>query len=403
LPALDGLRGIAILLVMQYHFWGLAFGIMGRTPEQRLDLWAKRVTGVGWAGVDLFFVLSGFLITGILYDARTSSTYFRSFYARRLLRLAPVFYLFLLFVLFIAPLIPQVDAVAGVSDVRSVQAWLWLYAVNIGMAFQRFNINVPLAYIPYWSLAVEEQFYLVWPLVVLALPRRPLMALCVVLAVAALAVRVIMLSDLTAGVFNLNAPDILMPARMDTLALGALIALAARGTELPLLRRAAPAAAAFAAVVLVTLFITNAGLKVLDPDVQRLGFTAFAVLFAALLLAALHAGSDSMLHRFLTIPVLRLFGKYSYAMYVMHLLAALVLARLAIVNDLTPTVAGYQSPMNVLFSASATAASFVLAWLSWQLIEQPILRLKARFPYQDRSRAAAPAPGEAEPAAAAAQ
>ncbi len=406
LPALDGVRGIAILMVMQFHFWGLAFGLTGRQPEERLDIWAKRVVGVGWSGVDLFFVLSGFLITGILYDAKTSNTYFRSFYARRFLRLAPVFYLFLLFVLFVAPLIHDVDAVAEVPELRSIQAWMWLYAVNIGNAVKPFDVDVPLAYVPFWSLAVEEQFYLVWPLVVLSIPRRPLMALCALLVASALAIRLALLGGVADSVFANNAPHILMPARMDTLALGALIALAARGGELRILSRLAPVAVAASLAILGTLFVKNDGLSVFDREVEGVGFTAFALVFAALLLASLQARTSSPLHRALAHPILRQSGKYSYAMYVVHVLVALVLARLAILHELTPTLASHHLPLNVAFSAVATATTFGIAWLSWQLIEQPLLRLKAFFPYQDRGPAPAPAPavaGEAEPASASAQ
>ncbi|MBI5288892.1 MAG: acyltransferase [Chloroflexi bacterium] len=384
LPALDGIRGLAILMVMEFHFWGLVFGLSGRRPETGIDGWAKRITGVGWSGVDLFFVLSGFLITGILYDAKSSNSFFRSFYARRFLRLAPVYYLFLLFVLLVVPFIHEINVAADVPELRAIQAWMWLYASNIGSAVKPFDARLPLVHAHFWSLAVEEQFYLVWPVVVFLLSRRQLMWACGAMVFGALAIRFVLTEGYGAGTFGLNAPGVLMPARMDALALGALIALAARGTELPLLSRLVIPVATLSAAYLLGTFIMHDGLDTLDNNVRRLGYTCLALLYASLLTAALQARAGSQLHRLLTLPVLRTFGKYSYAMYVVHLLTAVVLARQFLLHDMTPTLFGSQIPLNIIFSATATATTMAIAWLSWQLIEQPLLRLKAFFPYQGR-------------------
>src|SRR5579883_636250 len=110
LPVLDGIRGLAILLVMQYHFWGIVPGLFGRGGTSRLDVELGRLFGAGWCGVDLFFVLSGFLITGILYDSRGSRSYFRDFYAKRVLRIFPVYYGFLAVLLFVLPHFPRLAA-----------------------------------------------------------------------------------------------------------------------------------------------------------------------------------------------------------------------------------------------------------------------------------------------------
>ncbi len=390
LPTLDGVRGIAILMVMEFHLWGLVFDVSWRPATLAIDQWLDRIIGVGWSGVDLFFVLSGFLITGILYDTKKSSSFLRTFYARRFLRLAPVFYLFLLFVLFIAPFIEPIDNVAEVEKLRDIQWWMFSYTINIGNGIRQFNAFLPLVYAPFWSLAVEEQFYLVWPFAVLALPRRPLMGLCCVMIVVALAIRLALTGGFYDNIFANNAAAVLMPARMDSLALGALVALAARGTELPSMARVAPGIMVTAGAFLVVLFFKNAGLRPTMADVDGVGYTAFAFLYAALLVMVLHAHEGSRLYRVLTLAPLRAFGKYSYAMYVFHLLTALVLMRAFIEYELTPTLHGSQIPLNIIFSATATATTFALAWLSWQLIEQPLLRLKKRIRYAE---APAPIPG----------
>jgi peptidoglycan/LPS O-acetylase OafA/YrhL len=379
-------------MVMEFHLWGLAFSIGSQVPTLAIDQWVARITGMGWSGVDLFFVLSGFLITGILYDTKKSNGFLRTFYARRFLRLAPVYYLFLLFVLLVVPYIEPINAVAQVDELRDIQWWMWLYAINIGEAVRSFDAPLPVTHIHFWSLAVEEQFYLVWPFAVLALPRRPLMGLCCLMIVAALAFRVALTEGMYDNVFAGNARYVLMPARMDTLALGALIALAARGTELPAMARAAPVIAALAVTFLTLLFIKNDGLSPWHTDVARLGFTAFAVLFAALLVIVLHTKEGSLLYRGLTLAPLRAFGKYSYAIYVFHLLTAFVLARAFILNDWTPTLQGSQIPVNIIFSIVASATSLGLAWVSWQLVEQPLLQLKKRLPYRERSSSPLVAP-----------
>ncbi len=390
MPALDGLRGLAILLVMQVHFWGLAFSIGAPTPDLAVDRWADRVIGVGWSGVDLFFVLSGFLITGILYDTKGSSNSLRTFYARRILRLAPVYYLFLLFVLVVVPFIGPIDAVASVDELRDIQWWMWSYSINIGTSVTSFDAFLPWVHGPFWSLAVEEQFYLVWPLAVLALPRRPLMGFCCIMIAAALAIRILLTGGFVDNVFNSNAAGVLMPARMDTLAVGALIALAARGPELRVLARSAPMVAGVMILFLVAVFIKNDGLAYGMTDVDRLGFTAFAFLFGALLVATLHAAPGSLLFRALTLGPLRTFGKYSYAMYVFHLLTAFVLMRTFLINGWVDIHFGSQIPLNVIFSVVATATTLGLAWVSWQLVEEPLLRLKKRLPYKEGPETPAP-------------
>jgi peptidoglycan/LPS O-acetylase OafA/YrhL len=299
-------------------------------------------------------------------------------------------------VLLAVPYIEPIDRVAAVDELRDIQWWMWSYAINIGSAVKPFGVVQPFAYLPFWSLAVEEQFYLVWPFAVLALPRRPLMALCCVMIVAALAIRVALTGGFYDNIFALNAPGVLMPARMDTLALGALIALAARGSELPSLARAAPGVAALAIAFLMVLFLKNDGLSPGVKDVDLLGYTAFALLYAALLAIVLDVKAGAPLHRLLTLAPLRAFGKYSYAMYVFHFLTALVLARAFVLNDLTPKLDGSQIPLNIIFSATATATTFALAWVSWQLVEQPLLQLKKRLPYRERSSTPVPLPAAAE-------
>src|SRR5258706_11472560 len=167
LPGLDGLRGLAILMVMMVHFGGTTeHGITGAA------LWFSRLTGAGWCGVDLFFVLSGFLITGILYDAKGAPGGLRNFYARRVLRIFPLYYGTLVVLFVILPLLAP-GPNPGLEKVAQQQGWLWLYLSNFAAVFigdHTFAGGLVQAG-DFWALAIEEQFYLVWPLVVLTLRR----------------------------------------------------------------------------------------------------------------------------------------------------------------------------------------------------------------------------------------
>jgi peptidoglycan/LPS O-acetylase OafA/YrhL len=164
LPALDGVRGLAVLGVMLFHFVGIM-------PPSN---WGARaivhVVGFGAYGVELFFVLSGFLITGILCDTRNGPHFFRNFYMRRFLRIFPLYYGVLALVFFVAPQIPLLRG-PTLDYLVHHEAWAWLYAVNIYIAKDG---DWSFSYLNhFWSLGVEEHFYFFWPAVVFVLARRP--------------------------------------------------------------------------------------------------------------------------------------------------------------------------------------------------------------------------------------
>ncbi len=223
LPALDGVRGVAILLVLYAHFTatepaGAALNVFERIYFRSAQL--------GWWGVDLFFVLSGFLITGILYDAKGKEHYFRNFYMRRVLRIFPLYYGVLLLVFVVIPLARTPHSLDDQTAVHS-SLWLWCYAANIGMCVHDavMNYSHTLEFNHFWSLAVEEHFYFVWPLLVHAFGRQSLVRICGAIIVGALGLRWMMLElDI-----HWMKRFFLTPCRMDALAMGALLALLVRG------------------------------------------------------------------------------------------------------------------------------------------------------------------------------
>jgi peptidoglycan/LPS O-acetylase OafA/YrhL len=185
MPRLDGLRGIAIILVMFFH-------LVFFRPACGVDHLFHRFTQYGWTGVDLFFILSGFLITGILLDAKGAPNYFRNFYVRRCLRILPLYYAFVIGLIFLYPLAgPHFRAERDVLVAN--QPWLWTHTINWLVAKTgSFTSRTTLGTGGFWSLAIEEQYYLVWPVMVLLLSRRALFRTCIGLAVFSIAIRFVM-------------------------------------------------------------------------------------------------------------------------------------------------------------------------------------------------------------------
>ena len=213
---LDGVRGLAILLVMLFHFQGTRPHLVPKALVYPMI--------VGWSGVDLFFVLSGFLITGILIDTRDSENYFSSFYARRVLRIVPL-YLIAVFLCFRVALPLARRWGVDLDPDGSLEPWYWLHVSNWRSAFGR-DVR-PLSH--FWSLSIEEQFYVVWPAFVLWTKPRRLGAACAALAVTACALRCFA----AARGAPPEALHRLTVFRIDALAIGGLLAAVGRSATGP--------------------------------------------------------------------------------------------------------------------------------------------------------------------------
>ncbi|MCH8008023.1 MAG: acyltransferase [Chloroflexi bacterium] len=375
-PALDGLRGIAIAFVMLYHFDFIYDFTYGRESGWVIDGIVTGLAGAGWAGVDLFFVLSGFLITGILLDSKGPvRRFFGSFYARRSLRIFPAYYAFLLLLLLLLPLF---DETGGRDALWDYFAWYALYLTNIYDAINP-GLRADFFFVGHiWSLAVEEQFYLLWPAFVFAFSRRTLMRLCVAGILIAFGLRLgFVIADLPAGLGYT-----LMPARMDALAAGALIALAIRDEhDLTLLRRWAPPVAIICGGAVVAYGLADRGFSPLDDWVRTAGFTVLALLFASLLALTLQLRDSTLAASVLSHSALRWLGRYSYATYLVHLPVAVILARQIDFGAAIPAMVGSTLAGEVVYGAAAAAITVSVAWLSWQVLESQFLKLKRRFPY----------------------
>jgi peptidoglycan/LPS O-acetylase OafA/YrhL len=375
IPALDGLRGIAIILVMLHHFTYYR-------PTDGLDAHIGSVLFFFWIGVDLFFVLSGFLITGILLDSRGRDRYFTTFYARRTLRIFPLYYLVLFIAFIVLPQFPQAHMLllGRVEPVDLPPQWpYWLYVTNFSIAEGGWVHGwVDVA----WSLAIEEQFYLVWPLLIWLCPPRLAGVLCAAILVSQPIARVYARE---ADVASLSI-FVLPWFRLDGFATGALLALAQRRGLLPSLDRWVPGVIVAGVAGIIICTILGGHTWWWNRWIQQYGYSIIAVTGGAMLVGAIARPPDSLWPRVLSAGWLRAFGKYSYALYLLHA-PVMRVVREYVFDPLEYEALGLAPwSAQIVFYGAAAAPSFALAWLSWRWFEGPILRLKARFPY---SRAAA--------------
>ena len=332
IPQLDAVRGVAILAVMLHN--------SGTFP---------RLFAQGWMGVDLFFVLSGFLITGILVDTKQSDRYFKNFYVRRCLRIWPLYYSALFFMLVLVPFLRPSEA-STVFAARS-SPW-WAYPLFL----QNFLVPTPTLATGLlgvtWSLAVEEQFYLVWPWVV---------RYCSYSQVRRIAIAVICISPALRFYLSLHHVNIYSNpfCRLDALMAGALLAVAIRSESF-----------------LPSNFLTRAWLVLFVAAPLALTTAIFGARWIAFSLTAMASVSFVYLALFSSQKWLKVVlknrfliytGVISYGLYLLH----------KIPFDLAKAFHLDRHPLLTL--PLAIIASYALATLSWNLLEKPLLRLKRFF------------------------
>jgi len=341
---LDGLRGLAILLTLLCH-----------SPQLEGTAWAD----LTWVGVNLFFVLSGFLITGILLDSSDRPHYYRNFYARRALRIWPIYFAVLFAGVFLVPaFMPHMRGLFGFSP--------WWYLPLVQNYFPHSQIFPLLA--PTWSLAIEEQFYLFWPLLIALIPNRNwLLGICIVGLFA---------SPLARGLASQNLADPFTlswytPLRMDGLLFGAATALVLRLGRLNRWLMICTAVVGLGSFGFLAHVRQNFALLYSLVDVGFGGLVGLTLISTA---------KNGMLARIFSFVPLRYLGTVSYGLYLTHKFVFAAVARFHQFVGL---------PAWIQIGAQLSLAISVAA-VSWHLFEKPILGMGTRFRQEAKALSTAP-------------
>ena len=362
MPQLDALRFFAVLGVMISHFW-----IPQNLPWLLADL------DIGWLGVKLFFVLSGFLITGILLDNKhliettnlAPMHIIRQFYIRRFLRIFPIYYLVIAIAFFI-----------NIMPVRELWGWLISYTTNIYITINNVWMG---SFSHFWSLAVEEQFYLFWPLLIIFLPNKWIPKFIILAVLVALAYRfwAYQIYRYEISPFNFKAATFTL-ASLDSLGMGAMVAYIWRIGSTPenltkLLSRLVLPLGLFLYIITLILYHYN-----IKPSVFfTLNDFAASLIFSWLVSTA-GLGFKGKAGRFMSTPSLIYLGKISYGIYVYHYFLPLIV---------TPLFEAFNLPIKVpglIYFVISTLLTIAIASLSWYLIELPINKLKRQFLYTQK-------------------
>jgi len=364
-PVLDGVRGVASIMVLIYH---LVPNIISAPPGSSLA-YIQRILSVGRTGVDLFFVLSGFLIAGILLDARESPHYFQTFYIRRICRIFPLYYALLVCYALLLAFV-HTD-LFGLLSHSPALLWYVPFGQNFAMALSIVK-HRPTFWMggiwmtATWSLAIEEQFYLALPLAIRVMPTRRVL---VTITACLLALAPLIRWMLTAryGDNALLVSYVLPFTRMDALSMGVLLACASRSGVWERGRRYAPLAAG------VSLFLTGV-LFWRHEDMGILSYSVYSVLYGSLLILASGPGHNAWT-ALLANHVTRYLGKMSYSTYLFQLIALRLSfgwmqrhPRLSSGADLAPI-------------GVALAVTLVLSALSLRYFEMPFMRLGQKYSY----------------------
>lgn len=361
-PELDGIRGIALLAVMLSHGGGRY--ILQTTLAAKLFAYAMVP---GWGGVELFFVLSGFLITGILLKSKAAENYFSSFYARRFLRIFPIYYLVVTAGLVAAHYSVWWNTMMPPERMRISY---YFYAQNWPLFWNHGAYQTVSVFGHFWSLAVEEQFYLVWPLIIWLLPEGWILLLCTVGLVMALPLRFYMVHHYAESLGAM----VMTTSRMDGLLIGVILAILLRRGQIPL--RWIYLALGLGGGIFGYIAVFHHR-ELIDTQfyMPTLGITSFALLSGGLLALSQHR--FPRLQHVLCAGWLRTVGKYSYGMYIYHIPVYLICEHFLL------TRFGVAFPMPLRWAlpyiAFLIAVTFLMAKISYDLFESKILALKVHF------------------------
>lgn len=341
MQVLDGVRGLAILLVMGYHY--------------------KMLPSLGWSGVDLFFLLSGFLITGKILETAGRADFYKIFYLRRIQRIFPAYYSLVFLFLIVLPVLSPSSITNSYRQLIHLQWYYWAFAINFYNALHGWTQQIIL--VPLWSVACEVQFYLLWPIIVMFFLKRSLNLIWVFVSiiVVALATRLILPS------FPLHvnvARYVLMPARLDGFATGGLLYYLMHTNQYTQWFRKGWVLALLAFVTVVCIvWRTGMEWRLASDTASWYGNTLNVLFWAGIMAQALQPGWAA---RFFRQRWLIISGKYSYGMYLVHVPVKVLLSKWG-------EQLGYQLE-GVVPALVFSSISLLVAMVSFHLLEKRFLQ-----------------------------
>lgn len=370
IPILDGIRAYAVLMVCIVHFFQVDESSLYDT-NQYLGVFLFKFSQIGLKGVELFFILSGFLITGILINSKKSPNFFKTFYLRRFIRIFPLYYFVLAISFLVLPYFINVDT-AG-KDVIKQQAWLWTYTSNLSGFFNQSSwdasLNFP-SFGHFWSLCVEEHFYIFWPFLIYFSSEKWLTR--IMWSLVALSV----FSVIFVYVFG----DLIPVLKWSTircsgvLSIGGLISYYRQNTLQynRIIKISKKLILPFGILFVLVNFIPR-----IYEIHDVLTFYTSVLFFVFVLVISLE--ENKIMSNLFNHKSLYFIGKISYGIYVYHGLLRPYFKTYIYENMQQYINNGIVC--SLLFTGIATSISIVIAWISWQLIESPVLKLKKYVNY----------------------
>ncbi len=381
IPALDGLRGMAVLSVLATHTIMLFSSDRINAVDRTFNL-VLRFAGL--FGLELFFVLSGFLITTILDRTRDAENSLITFYARRALRIVPLYYLYLIF-------IPILFSKGGplVVGTPATRLWDFTFLTNVLMT-QKTPEQIGVLFGHLWSLSIEEQFYIIWPVIVFVVPRRRLPRVCVLLVAFSVLLRVGL-----ALIYKSQYGWLLLPTRLDALMGGSLIAIFAADNP-QRLRDGARAivwpmtafSIAYLVMMIVGLWDSKADLRSTfatthaTSRVEIVAWPFLAALFFSCIVALTVTSKSSP--RWVLARWLRLTGRYSYGLYLLH--APLSILLLVFGLPRRHPIGGFDFPYQIICIVLVGIVARTAGMITWNGFEKHVLKLAPAYRFRARER-----------------
>jgi peptidoglycan/LPS O-acetylase OafA/YrhL len=364
---LDGMRGWAIIFVMIYHF---SIPFQQALPANNIDLILGKLFQMGWLGVDLFFVMSGFLITTILYHSTENKGYFKNFYVRRILRIFPLYYAVLVLLLIVLPFLSDtLNQKTQVMQDNSI--WFWTYLVNWKIALLGDFRSFQGGYM--WSLAVEEQFYIFWPLVVF-FGKKYLIPISLTFIGFSFLLKIL----LTLNGFSAVSLYTMTFTHIDGLLLGAVVSVLHCKKKLVYHRALISKLTFLAIAVFILIVIKEQGFVFYKLSVALLGVTALSIIFSYLLIKTIVATKHSFYYKVFSYkPVIKC-GQLCYGLYLLHQPIGVVISEKILPYNSFFILNSY-IPATVVNIIICIGVSLIAAQLSYSLFELHFLKLKKYF------------------------